>query len=59
MEGGDAIPNKSRSVLKNHPTSFTPDYSKTTTKSAGDVAEAESKAKGAAINAKAAEKAAE
>jgi hypothetical protein len=59
MEGGDAIPDKSRSILKNHPTSFTPDYSKSTVKSAADVAGAEFKAKGDAINAKEAEKAAE
>merc|ERR1712227_1086935 len=58
MEGGDAVPDKSRSVLKNHPASFTPDYSKSTSKSAGDVAEAEGKAKRAAINAKEAEDAA-
>ena len=59
MEGGDANPDKSRSVIGNHPSSFTPDYSKSTTKSAADVAEGEYKAKGEAINAKAAEKAAE
>lgn len=59
MEGGDPNPDASRSILGNHPASFTPDYSKSTTKSAGDVASAEFKAKGDAINAKAAEKAAE
>jgi hypothetical protein len=59
VEGGDPIPDAGRSIIGGHPASFTPDYSKSTTKSAGDVAEAEAKAKGAAINAKAAEKAAE
>ena len=41
LEGGDALPNKSRSVLGNHPSSFTPDYSKSTSKSSADVASAE------------------
>lgn len=59
MEGGDAVPDKSRSVLKNHPASFTPDYSKSTSKSAADVASADFKAKGDAINAENAKKAAE
>jgi hypothetical protein len=59
MEGGDPNPDFGRSVLGNHPKSFTPDYSKTEVKSSGDAAVAEFKAKGAAINAKAAEKAAE
>lgn len=59
MEGGDAVPDRSRKVLGNHPESFTPDYSKSTTKSAADVAQAEYKAKGDAIKAKEAEKAAE
>lgn len=59
VEGGDAVPEKSRTVIGNHPTSFTPDYSKSTTRSAGDVAEAEGKAKRAAITAKEEEKAAE
>jgi len=38
MKGGDDIPDRSRSILGNHPASFLPDYSKSTTKSAGDVA---------------------
>lgn len=38
MEGGDAVPDRSRSVIGNHPSSFTPDYSKSTVKSAGDAA---------------------
>jgi cbb3-type cytochrome oxidase cytochrome c subunit len=59
MEGGDPNPDQSRSILHGHPASFTPDYSHSTTKSAGDVAQADFKAKGEAINAKAAEKAAE
>lgn len=59
MEGGDAVPDKSRSVLKDHPSSFTPDYSKSTSKSAGDAAQADFKAKGEAINAKKAKEDAE
>ncbi|MEC8426921.1 MAG: hypothetical protein VXZ35_00740 [Pseudomonadota bacterium] len=58
MEGGEPVPDRSRTAIGNHPSSFTPDYSKSTVKSAADVAVAESKAKGAAINAKAAEEAA-
>jgi len=41
MEGGDANPDKSRSVIGGHPASFTPEYGKSTTKSAGDIAEGE------------------
>lgn len=59
MEGGDPIPDRSRTAIGNHPSSFTPDYSKSTAKTAADVAVAESKAKGAAINAKAEKEAAE
>jgi len=50
---------RSRTAIGNHPSSFTPDYSKSTTKSAADTAQAEFAAKGAAINAKAEAKAAE
>jgi hypothetical protein len=59
VEGGDPVPDKSRSVIGNHPASFTPQYGVNTVKSAGDVAAAENKAKGDAIKAKEAEKAAE
>jgi len=59
MEGGDAIPDRSRTAIGGHPSSFTPDYSKSTTTSAGDKAQAEYVAKGEAIKAKEAVKAAE
>jgi len=60
MEGGDANPDRSRAFTGNAtPASFTPDYSKTTVKSSGDAASADFKAKGEAIKAKEAEKAAE
>lgn len=60
MEGGDPNPDLSRSILHyDTPSSFRPDYSKSTMKSTGDIADAEGKAKGAALNAVAASKAAE
>jgi len=61
MEGGDAIPDRSRSYTKASatPSSFKPDYTTTKIKTAADVAEADFKAKGDAINAAAAKKAAD
>ena len=61
MEGGDPNPGDMRDGVTGHktPASFAPDYSKSTTKDAGDLAIEASKAAGAAINAEADKKAAE
>jgi len=59
MEGGDAMPGDKRDIIGNNPSSFRPEYGVSTTKSAGDIASAESLAKGVAIKEKEAAKAAE
>lgn len=51
-EGSDPNPSLKRDIIGNNPKSFVPDYETTSVKSAGDIAEAESKAKGDAIKAK-------
>jgi len=52
MEGGDANPgDKRENIVMAAPKSFNPEYGVSTTKSAGDAASADFKAKGAAINA--------
>jgi len=59
MEGGEPFPGDKRDIIGNNPKSFAPDYSKSTTKDAGDLAAEASKEAGKAIKAAEAAKAEE